>query len=170
MVMERRKTRQSSNVFHMLSKAQLMELREAFNLIDRDSDSKLSVEDLTIFLESIGSPYTEEEIREMIKELEPNPTFIVLLTLIGERLSEIDSENSLIEAFRIFDDNNDGLIETNFLKKWLTEEGEPISKEAYEYLVKGCLEEGMVNYRKLASKMKHGEIIENETTRSNNIE
>jgi hypothetical protein len=45
--------------------------------------------------------------------------------------------------------------------------GEPISKEAYEYLVKVCLEERMANYRELASKMKHGKIIENEITRSN---
>ena len=159
-MVERRKTRQSSNVFHMLSKNQLIELREAFNLIDRDSDSKLSVEDLTTFLESIGSPYSEEQIKEMILELEPNPTYIVLLTLIGERLSEIDSEKDLIEAFKIFDDDNDGLIDSDYLRKWFTQQGNPISKESYDYLIKGCLEDGMVNYRRLASKMRHGEIIE----------
>lgn len=161
-MVERRKTRQSSNVFHMLSKNQLIELREAFNLIDRDSDSKLSVEDLTIFLESIGSPYSEVQIKEMILELEPNPTYIVLLTLIGEKLSEIDSEKDLLEAFKIFDEDNDGLIESSFLKKWFIEHGTPITKENYEYLIKGCVYDGLVNYRKLVSKMKHGEIIENQ--------
>lgn len=159
-MVERRKTRQSSNVFHMLTKNQLIELREAFNLMDRDSDSKLSVEDLTIFLESIGSPFSEEQVGEMIQELEPNPTYIVLLTLIGERLSEIDAEKELVEAFKIFDEDNDGFIDHALLKRWFTENGSPIPKETYEYLVKGCLEDGMVNYRKLACKMKHGEIIE----------
>ncbi|ELA41039.1 uncharacterized protein VICG_01921 [Vittaforma corneae ATCC 50505] len=156
---QRRKTRQNSNVFNMLTKNQLTELKEAFILLDRDCDSKLSVQDLTVFLESIGSPYSEDQIKEMIAELEPNPTYIVLLTVIGERLSEIDSEREIIEAFRIFDEDNDGLIDSNFLKRWMTEEGNPISKEQYEYLVRGCVEDGMVNYRKLSSKMKHGEII-----------
>lgn len=159
MIHPRRKTRQSSNVFNMLTKNQLTELKEAFVLFDRDCDSKLSVQDLTVFLESIGSPYTQEQIQEMIEELEPNPTYIVLLTVIGERLSEISSERELVEALRVFDDNNDGLIDTNFLRKWMTEEGNPITKEQYEYLVRGCLEDGLVNYRRLASKMKHGEII-----------
>lgn len=159
-VAQRRKTRQNSNLFQTLTKTQLTELREAFNLIDRDCDSKLSVEDLTTFLESIGSPFTDEQIREMIEELQPNPTYIVWLTLIGERLSEIAGENELIEAFRVFDDDNDGLIENGFLKKWMTEEGEKLSREQYDYLVRGCIEGNMVNYRRLASKMKHGEIIE----------
>ncbi|KAM0680224.1 hypothetical protein GINT2_001609 [Glugoides intestinalis] len=144
----------------MLTKSQLCELREAFTLIDRDCDSRVSVEDLTIFLESIGSPYTEEQIKEMVAELEPNPTYIVLLAQIGERLSEIAPFQELVEAFRIFDDDNDGLIENSLLKRWMTEQGNPIGKEQYDYLIRGCVEDGMVNYRKLATKIKHGELIE----------
>jgi len=159
MLRERRRTRQNSNVFNMLTKSQLSELKEAFILLDRDCDSKLSVEDLTIFLESIGSPFSDEQIREMIAELEPNPTYIVLLTVIGERLGEIDSERELVEAFRMFDEDNDGLVEHGELKRWMTEEGEGMAKEQFEYLIRGCVEDGMVNYRKLASKMKHGEIL-----------
>lgn len=156
---ERRKTRQNSNVFNMLTKTQLAELKEAFILLDRDCDSKLSVEDLTIFLESIGSPFTDDQIREMVAELEPNPTYIVLLTVIGERLGEISPEHELVEAFRVFDDDNDGLVDQGILRYWMTEEGDGITKEQFDYLARGCVEDGMINYRRLASKMKHGEII-----------
>lgn len=156
---QRRKTRQSSNIFNMLTKNQLSELKEAFILIDRDCDSKLSIEDLTIFLESLGSPYSNEQIKEMIDELGPNPTYIVLLTVIGERMCEIDDEKEIIESFRIFDDDNDGFIENSVLKRSMVVEGSVLSGEQYDYVVRGCLENGLVNYRKLANKMKHGEIL-----------
>lgn len=161
MVLQRRKTRQNSNIFHMLSKNQLVELREAFNLLDTDSDSRLTAEDLGLFLQSIGSPFSDQEIQEMVRELEPSPTYIVLLTLIGEKLSEIQSEKELIEAFRVFDEDNDGYIDNDLLGSWMTGKGNAISREDYDYLVRGCVEGGRVNYRRLSSKMKHGEVMEN---------
>lgn len=156
----RRKTRQSTNVFHMLTKEQLVHLREAFNLMDVDSDSKLSVEDMTTFLASIGSPFSEEDIKEMVEELEPNPTFMILLTCIGERLSEISPEKDICEWLKIFDEDNDGYVETEFLRQWMTEKGEFLTPEDFDYLIRGCEELGRIDYRKLASKIKHGEIIE----------
>lgn len=160
MPVQRRRTRQNSNIFHMLSKTQLVELREAFNLLDADSDSRLTAADLSLFLQSIGSPFSDQEIQEMIQELEPNPTYIVLLTLIGERLSEIQNEKDLVEAFRVFDDDNDGHIDNDVLRSWMTK-NDAISREDYDYLVRGCVEGGRVNYRRLSSKMKHGEVMEN---------
>lgn len=156
----RRKTRQNSNVFHMLTKNQIVQLREAFNLLDIDADSKLSVDDLTTFLGSIGSPFSAAEIAEMVEELEPNPNFMILLTCIGEKLAEISPEKDLCEWFRLFDDDNDGLIDNAFLKHWMTEKGNRISEKDFTYLVRGCEEGDQINYRKLVSKIKHGEIIE----------
>ena len=158
---QRRKTRQSSNVFHMLTKNQIIELREAFNILDTDSDSKLCFNDLKTFLESIGSPFSDEEIKEMLEELEPNTTFMTLLTCIGERLSELADENELIENFRIFDESNDGFINKELLKYWMTEQGNKISEKDFEYLIRGCEENNKIDYRKLSIKMKHGEFIEN---------
>jgi len=161
MAFQRRKTRQSSNIFHMLSKNQLVELREAFNLLDTDADSKLTKTDLVSFLGTIGSPFSDAEIEEMIQELDPNPTYIVLLTLIGERLSEMSSEKELLAAFRVFDDDNDGLIDYTLLMNWMTKNRDnPITRDDYDYLLRGCIEEGQINYRKLVDKMKHGEFIE----------
>ena len=144
----------------MLSKNQLVELREAFNMLDTDGDSKLTKEDLSSFLETIGSPFTEAEIEEMIQELQPNPTYIVLLTLIGERLSEISPEKELIAAFGAFDDENDGFADYSLLKSWMVENKDnPIAKEDYDYLVRGCVENGRINYGKLVDKIKHGEFL-----------
>ena len=96
----------------------------------------------------------------MIAELEPNPTFMILLTCIGERLAEISAEKDLYECFRVFDDDNDGFVEGDLLKFWMTEKGDKINEKDYEYLIRGCEENGKIDYKKLVSKIKHGEIIE----------
>lgn len=155
----RRSTRQNSNVFHMLTKNQIVQLREAFNLLDINADSKLCVDDLTTFLDSIGSPFSQDEIAAMVEELEPNPNFMILLTCIGEKLAEISPEKELCELLRLFDEANDGWIDTAFLKHWMTERGSPISDRDFHYLVRGCVEGDRIDYRRLASKIKHGEII-----------
>ena len=155
----RRRARQNSNVFHMLTKPQIVQLREAFNLLDSDGDSRLTASDITTFMESIGSPLTREEIEELIEEIKPNCNFMMLLTCIGEKMSEINTEREILAALRVFDEKDEGMIESAVLKEWLTEQGDKITGKEYEYLIKGCIEDGMVDYRKLASKMKHGEII-----------
>lgn len=160
MAVVRRRTRQNSNVFRTLTKNQIVQLREAFNLLDTNSDTKLCVDDLTTFLESIGSPFSQDEIKEMIEELEPTPNFMILLTCIGEKLAEVSSEKELFDSLRLFDDNNDGLIENDLLRAWMTERGDRLSPKDYEYLVRGCEEGDLINYKKLVSKIKHGEIIE----------
>ncbi|KAI5169153.1 myosin regulatory light chain 12 [Pancytospora epiphaga] len=158
-MLKRRNTRQNSNVFHMLTKNQIVQLREAFNLLDINADSKLCVDDLTTFLNSIGSPFSHDEIVEMIDELEPNPNFMILLTCIGEKLVEISPEKDLCEWLRLFDEDNDGFIDTEFLKNWMTAKGDVVAEKDFNYLIRGCVDGDRIDYRKLASKIKHGEII-----------
>jgi len=144
----------------MLTKAQIQRLREGFNMLDVDSDSQLSKQDLISFMESIGSPYTEQEINEMIEELQPNPTFITLITIIGERLSEIANEEKLMEWMKTFDEDNDGLVESDLFKFWMTEKGNKMNLRDYEYLIRGCEDKGKISIRRLASKMKYGEAMD----------
>ena len=66
-MIDRRQKRNSSNVFHMFHKDQMGEMRDAFSLFDTDGDGKVTFDDLNTFLESIGSPYSKDEIKEMMK-------------------------------------------------------------------------------------------------------
>merc|ERR1712133_68442 len=122
MGMQRRNRRQSSNVFHMFTKEQISELRDAFNLFDVDGDGKISVDDLKQFLESIGNPYTNTEIETMVSQLEPNCNFMMLLTYLGEKMSEIGDANTILNAFKNLDQNNSGKIGKERLRELLKEE------------------------------------------------
>ncbi|KAL6120354.1 Myosin [Nucleospora cyclopteri] len=155
-MLTRRTKRQSSNVFHMLNKQQIVELRDAFNLFDTDNDGRLTVENLSEFLKSIGSPYSQQEISDMVEELAPNYNFMMFLTTIGEQLSGISDLQTIIKNFKNLDENNTGKIGVQKLRKILSE----VTENDFEKLTKGCIQNGEVDYSLLAVKIKYGEIIE----------
>jgi myosin regulatory light chain 12 len=157
--MRRRARRQNSNIFDMLSKNQIVELREAFNLMDINSDTFITRSDLETFLGSIGDPFTKEEIDEMMEEAGENMTFMVFLTLIGEKLSYTDDEKTILKAFKQFDEGDERLIDETFLRKWLMEEGDKMSEQDVNLLLKDVVDNGKVDYMKLTCIIKHGEVI-----------
>jgi myosin regulatory light chain 12 len=50
--------------------------------------------------------------------------FTMFLTMMGEHLLELDSEAELLEAFESFDENDDGKVRCDEMRKWLSEVGE----------------------------------------------
>ncbi|WEL38311.1 Ca2+-binding protein calmodulin [Encephalitozoon hellem] len=157
--MRRRQRRQSSNIFHMLTKNQIVELREAFNFMDVNSDTFVDRKDLESFLASIGSPFSNKEVTEMMDESGDNMTYMLFLTMIGERLSCTDSEKEIFNALKEFDDNGDGTIDEKMLRAWLMEKGDQMAGEDVDLLLKGCVENGRVDCKSLTTKIKYGEII-----------
>jgi myosin regulatory light chain 12 len=59
----------------------------------------------------------------------PDPTdrgvnFTMFLTMMGEHLLELDAEAELLEAFESFDENDEGKVKCDELRKWLSEVGD----------------------------------------------
>lgn len=158
-LMRRRQKRQNSNIFHMLTKNQIVELREAFNFLDTNSDTFVDRADLDAFLASIGSPFSSEEVGEMMAEAGDSMNYMLFLTMIGERLSFTDAEKTISAALREFDESGDNTVDEQVLRKWLTEHGEKMAPEDVDLLLKGCIENGRVSCKSLTSKIKYGEII-----------
>lgn len=50
--------------------------------------------------------------------------FTMFLTMMGEHLLELDSEAELLEAFECFDENDDGKVKCDEIRRWLSEVGE----------------------------------------------
>ncbi|KAM0687261.1 hypothetical protein COBT_001500 [Conglomerata obtusa] len=152
----RRTQRQNSNIFEMLTKQQIVELREAFNLLDTNSDTVICKNDLETFNNSIGNPFTVAEIDEMMGE-SGEMSFMIFLTMIGERLSVTDDERTLNKAFREFSEC--GRIDEKELRYWLMHEGDKMNVKDVDKFLKGCVENGEVDLKNIISLIKHGEII-----------
>jgi myosin regulatory light chain 12 len=150
--MQRRTRRQNSNIFHMLGKNQIVELRETFNILDSNSDGLITRDDLEAFVNSIGTPFTDKEMDEMMAEMGESFSFMTFITMVGERLSSTDSEQEISRALFEFQDEKE-------LRKWLSEGENALSDKDLDILLKGCVEDDKVNFKSLTSKMKYGEII-----------
>lgn len=150
--MQRRNRRQNSNIFHMLGKNQIVELRETFSMIDSNSDGLISEEDLIEFLNSIGNPFTSEEISKMMSEMGGSFSFMTFVTMVGERLCNTDTEAEIRTALSKFEDEKE-------LRKWLKEEENGVDDTEIDILLRGCVTNGKIDVNKLTSKMKFGEIL-----------
>ncbi|KAI5180998.1 myosin regulatory light chain 12 [Nematocida sp. AWRm80] len=132
----RRTARQSSNVFTAFTQPQILELKEIFNLLDVTADGYISKDDLSTFLESIGTPLTDKEIDTMMDDMGDKFNFTLFLTTLCERLSNIDSENVISNALRTFDTAESGEISLTELKEALLTTNTPLTPEEWSLLEK----------------------------------
>lgn len=155
--MRRSIKRRESNIFGMLTQEQISKLRETFNMLDVNSDGFITKQDLYERIESIGNPLSLKEIDELVGDRQIN--YMTMLTMIGDKLSEIDSEKLILTSFKEFEGSN-GKIDENLLRHWLINEGEnKLTNEEVDTILKGCVEDGYVDYVKLTGIIKHGEVL-----------
>ena len=136
----------------MLGKNQIVELRETFSMIDSNSDGMISKEDLIDFLNSIGNPFTLDEISNMMSEMGGSFSFMTFITMVAEKLCNTDTEADIRTALSKFEDEKE-------LRKWLKDDENGINDTDIDILLRGCLTNGKINVNKLTSKIKFGEIL-----------
>ncbi|KAI9476102.1 MAG: hypothetical protein EXX96DRAFT_575781 [Benjaminiella poitrasii] len=153
------KRRQNSNVFAMFDKAQVMEFKDAFSIMDTNSDGLVDIEDLKVTFERLGQPATTKEIESMLGDATGPINFTVFLTLMADKLADTDPENTILKAFSAFDDNRNGKINADYLRECMKTMGDRFTDEEIDIMFKGSVvdEDGNFNYRDFVRILKHGE-------------
>ena len=99
---------------------QIQELRQAFDLMDRDADGIINISDLATVMNSLGQPLETNEIENMIKEADTGSKggidFLEFLALMSRQMRQSDVESELRESFRVIDREGDGFITPQNLK------------------------------------------------------
>lgn len=113
----------------MFDQKQIVELKEAFSLIDHDTDGFIDREDLKDMLASLGQSPTEEYIEDMIAEAPGSINFTMFLTLMGEKLSGTDPEHEILQAFECFDESGTGMCNAEELREWMTTMGDRFTED-----------------------------------------
>jgi Ca2+-binding EF-hand superfamily protein len=116
-----RQQRPNTNIFTMFDQDQIQEFKEAFNLIDQDHDGFISGQDLKVdfqvlimhslfqaMLASLGKEVDDKLVETMLGETRGPINFTMFLTLFGEKLMGTDPEEVLKDAFKCFDETNNG--------------------------------------------------------------
>ena len=143
----------------------IQDFREAFKTFDTDEDGYLTLKELGDLLIELGEPVTKEELQEMTNEIdiEQNGTidFKEFILLMARKMRDYDNEDEYIEAFRIFDKNNDDLISKEEMKEAMTiigqfVWGESPTDEDIAYMIKEADTDGdeFLHYSDFIKKIK----------------
>ncbi|EAY10914.1 calmodulin, putative [Trichomonas vaginalis G3] len=122
-----------------LTADQIQEFRQAFDIIDRNGDGVITVDDLAAVMRAIGQSPTANELQDMIREVDAdgNDTidFTEFLALMSRQMRQSDIEDELREAFRVFDRDTDGFITPNELRSLLISLGLDSSAEVVRRMI-----------------------------------
>ncbi|XP_063978886.1 uncharacterized protein LOC135163408 isoform X2 [Diachasmimorpha longicaudata] len=140
-----------------ISKAQMKEFEEAFNLFDKDRDGSITKEELGRVMRGLGQFARTEELRTMLEEIDTDGDgnvslveFVKIVSNIGNASAaqqtnlsqEEQEEQELRDAFRVFDKHNRGYITASDLRAVLQCLGEDLSEEEIEDMIKEVDEDG----------------------------
>ncbi|KAG8943517.1 hypothetical protein FRC00_011089 [Tulasnella sp. 408] len=153
-----RSRREPSGVFTLFQPAQIQQFKEAFSLIDQDGDGMVTEADLKSIFSSLGITPSRHMMDSLLNArpggeiADPHDkgvNFTMFLTMMGEHLLELDGEQDLLEAFECFDENDEGKVKCEELRKWLSEVGDRMDNQEMDRLLKGPFtdRQGYFNYR-----------------------
>lgn len=142
-----------------LQEEKVNECREVFDLFDNDKDGAITVKELGDVMRALGANPTQAELDEMISEVVHDPSqrieFKAFLELFAKKMKDPDTEEDLVEAFRVFDHDNDGIISNEELKHVMVTLGEFMSEEEADEMIREADidGDGLINYHKFVKIM-----------------
>ncbi|KAJ3059960.1 hypothetical protein HDU99_006119 [Rhizoclosmatium hyalinum] len=143
-----------------LTEEQVEEFKIAFASFDRDHDNVINPRDLSAALKSLGITLSDSEVAAWIAEADTDGkgsvSFAAFMALAGRNFRDIQAEEEMKEAFKIFDKNGDGFITNDELKFALAQQGDNLSDEEIAEVIRECDVDGdgKLNYEEFA-KMMH---------------
>ena len=104
-----------------LTEEQKQEIREAFDLFDTDGSGTIDAKELKVAMRALGFEPKKEEIKKMISDIDKDGSgtidFSEFLEMMTAKMSEKDSREEILKAFRLFDDDETGKISFKNLKR-----------------------------------------------------
>lgn len=117
----------------------ILEMKEAFNLFDKNGDGYISAKELGVLMRTLGRNPTEDEIMNMMNEIDVDHNgkldFAEFTVMMHEKLRGDDMEVEIKQAFRVFDRNGDGYISKSEFKHCMMHFGERFTDEEVEEMI-----------------------------------
>lgn len=126
-----------SNVFDMFSQKQVAEMKEGFQIMDRDKDGILGKDDLRSIFDEIGRIASDDDLQDMLNEADGPLNFTMFLNMFAEKnKGEVDDDELIKKSFLAYAE--DGQIECDNFRHALMTWGDKFTPEevdeAYQHL------------------------------------
>merc|ERR1711959_613848 len=122
-----------------LSEEQIAECKEAFSLFDKSGDGTITTKDLGTVIRALGKNPTGDGTVD----------FPAFLTIMARKMKDTDTEEDIIEAFRVFDKDGAGVISAAELRHVMTNLGEKLTDEEVDEMIREAdvHGDGVIDYR-----------------------
>eukprot|EP00045_Choanoeca_perplexa_P010028 m.100315 g.100315 ORF g.100315 m.100315 type:complete len:151 (+) comp15121_c2_seq1:101-553(+) len=147
------------------SDTQIGEFREAFALFDKKGDGNIRVGDLGTVLRALGQNPSEEDVRKIQAEIDPDNSdkritfeeFLPLLERVKDKRPP-GTQADYIEGLRVFDKDGSGVITAAELRHVLTSLGEKLTDDDVDALLGNITMDsnGCVNYEEFVKVVMSG--------------
>ena len=119
-----------------LTRAQVQEFKEAFNIFDVDGGGTITAEELGEVMKSLGQKPTRAQLEAMVREIDADGDgaidFPEFLTMMLRKMNEGDPERELRDVFTVFDKDQSGTISADELKSVMKVIGEKLTEQEIE--------------------------------------
>lgn len=131
--------RKKNTIKFELTNEQKADIKEAFDLFDPDGTGKIAIKELKVAIRALGFEPTKEELKKLIADIDPNGlgklSYDEFLDIMTVKMSEKDSKEEVLRAFRLFDDDDTGKISFKNLKRVAHELGESLTDEEIQEMI-----------------------------------
>nr|P02613.1 RecName: Full=Myosin regulatory light chain; AltName: Full=EDTA light chain [Patinopecten sp.] len=142
----------ASGVLTKLPQKQIQEMKEAFSMIDVDRDGFVSKDDIKAISEQLGRTPDDKELTAMLKEA-PGPLNFTMF--LSDKLSGTDSEETIRNAFAMFDEQENKKLNIEYIKDLLEDMGNNFNKDEMRMTFKEApVEGGKFDYVKFTAMIK----------------
>ncbi len=117
-----------------------IEFREAFEVYDKDRDGFLTLKELSQVLRSINSDFTQSQIESIVAEADTSGTGKLnlndFISLMASKYRESETDEEVINAFRVFDKDGTGVVAANELRHIMTTLGDKLTDEEVDEMIR----------------------------------
>lgn len=144
-----------------LNEELVAEYKASFDLIDADRDGSISIKELKDVMDKLGQNFSSVEVEEMINEVDLDGSesvdFKEFLALMTRKIKDVELEDELLEAFKIFDRDGNGYITLQNLTYIISRiDNNVTEKEVEEMMKEADLDkDGKISFDEFIKLMKN---------------
>ena len=146
-------------MFNDLPKNKGEEYKKVFESYSKGQEGNVNKQELANIFKAINIDASDEEIKEIIKKMDLEDkkeiNYDEFLAIINQREKDVDEEEEVLKAFKVFDKEGNGLININELKDIMLSMGNNWSEnEINEMFAEADIDmDGYLNYEDFVRTM-----------------